>query len=765
MNSQKILIEFMGGGACWDGDTCDMQSSYLTFPQKLDSFLGLSCSEINAGQGDAQINMLCAKNVGGVDFTSYNSIVVPYCTQDVFVGSNTMDYDSGRTVHHHGGSNTMAVIEWVKDNFSNPSHIVLTGCSAGGTALPIAYDLLNMHYNHWSRSTPGMRSVQLSVVADSAVYLTPTYFLQNALPNWDPEPMMKKIRFPYSKYKEDEDYSTLVWNHALKRGPKSDQWGFVTHNNDPVSQMYYKYMGGLYANDDDANNDDANNDDANGRMLEEDVAEAWWNSLSSSLQTVQQKHKNVDTYIMDGEGHCTFGWYYALQDEGFEDWVTSIIQEKVIFGRTSPSVGIFVAALVVSVLLGLGAKHSRGHKEMGVDDGVLISSSSSQDTSQIQPLSNNKKRFQKFVSRLSAKLHQFQDYPITFGYFVLVTIYFWTMLLANGFAHPIDNPSLGPSAVTLSRYGINNPTMVIYQSQLFRLITSGVVCSGIITYFMVVWSLVKHISTLESALGNTKQFAVLSSTILLGSNLIYAIFANGASCSSIALILGLNSLSIVTGRRVGIEESPLPRPICFSVTLFIIVALLLPFNSWLMNLGGILTGAFVGLMGLEKAEDADLSSSDIRSKDSKRYSYRQLPFKALYSVFALALVLLIFRIRRPNKLYSSPFLTGCELANVELSADIVGSFGGDGQRLLKEDEGNDDDYADGYSYCGEFCVPHLAARPLVWGASTYSGYTVSTGQCQDKGYDTHIADKTFTKATYSVDVEVYTIYENDDDAE
>ena len=137
----------MGGGACWDANTCGQQQSYLTFPEKLNDFVGYSCSEVHAAQGDKQFNMFCAQsNVGGVDFTEYNTIIVPYCTQDVFVGSKSMTYDNGSTVNHVGGANTMAVMEWVFENFPNPSHIVLTGCSAGGTALPIAYDMLNSKF-------------------------------------------------------------------------------------------------------------------------------------------------------------------------------------------------------------------------------------------------------------------------------------------------------------------------------------------------------------------------------------------------------------------------------------------------------------------------------------------------------------------------------------------------------------------------------------------------------------------------------------------
>ena len=83
-NSDRVLIEFMGGGACWDADTCDLQSQQLTFPESLNDFMGLSCSEIAAGlemkedDGDSvSVSMLCARSVGDVNFASYNTIVVP----------------------------------------------------------------------------------------------------------------------------------------------------------------------------------------------------------------------------------------------------------------------------------------------------------------------------------------------------------------------------------------------------------------------------------------------------------------------------------------------------------------------------------------------------------------------------------------------------------------------------------------------------------------------------------------------------------------
>mmetsp|Transcript_27585 Transcript_27585/g.67097 ORF Transcript_27585/g.67097 Transcript_27585/m.67097 type:complete len:819 (+) Transcript_27585:229-2685(+) len=733
MNTAKLLIEFMGGGACWDADTCGQQQSYLTFPSKLDNFVSKSCSEIHAGQGDLQFNMLCAQtNVGSVDFTTYNTLIVPYCTQDVHVGSQSVTYEDGSTINHVGGANTMAAMEWVFENFPNPSHIVLTGCSAGGTALPIAYDMLNMHYNRWTRSPPGMRSVQISALADSSVYLTPTYFLQNAFGNWGPGPIMKKLSFPFNKYKDSENYSTEVWNHVLKRGPNSDQWGFITYNNDPISQMYYSYMGGMYADD----------DGYNGRQLEEDVSDAWWSSLSGSLAYVQKRHKNVQTFIMDGEGHCTFGWYYAIQQDGFDDWIKSIIKEKPVFGRTSSATPLFAVAAILGGLVALGAMNSRKKRDIGVDDGVLLNEGETRRSSS-QLLHSTFSKFSGFCTR-------FSDYPITAGYFAIVTIYFVTMLISQGFAHPVNNPSLGPSANSLSSFGINNPSLIVYNSQLIRLITSGFLCSGVLTFAILAFTLHRHTRNLEKEIGSSKEFCILALAVMLGSNLIYACVAGGASCATIATILGMNTLSIVLPRNTPASETPAsPKPICSTITIFILAALVLPFNSWIINLSSICIGLFLGYAVAER--QAQEVESDLGTGHSL-YTAKRNPLKGFCAFCLVLLLLLACRAIRPNRLYTSPFLTGCDLTYVELPSDIVGSFYDNRRLEAAGDEGD--------TICAEFCVPHIAGRPLVWGASTYSGYAVSSGQCQDKGYDTHIADKTFSKATYSVDVEVYTTSNN-----
>ena len=203
-NSRKLLIELQGGGACWDEDTCALQSDYLTWPTAYDGFIGKSCSEIEYGMAsngnNSPISMLCAKSLGDTNFREYNTVIVPYCTQDVHIGDSIQSYGD-TTVRHAGAHNLMSTLKWIYTNFPNPTHIFVTGCSAGGTAVPIAYDLLNAHYNTLLKgSIHGIASaVNINVIMDSSVYLTPEAFLNDYYGNWGPERIMKKIRFNFDK--------------------------------------------------------------------------------------------------------------------------------------------------------------------------------------------------------------------------------------------------------------------------------------------------------------------------------------------------------------------------------------------------------------------------------------------------------------------------------------------------------------------------------------------------------------------------------------
>ena len=67
-------------------------------------------------------------NAQSVYAFSYNS------TQDVHIGdAPNASYDGENVIQHVGAHNMIRTLNWVFKNFPDPTHIFLTGCSAGGT--------------------------------------------------------------------------------------------------------------------------------------------------------------------------------------------------------------------------------------------------------------------------------------------------------------------------------------------------------------------------------------------------------------------------------------------------------------------------------------------------------------------------------------------------------------------------------------------------------------------------------------------------------
>jgi len=307
-NQEKILIEFQGGGACWDTTFCQLQKDLLTFPTEYDEMIGNSCSLVDYIASTLKgysINFLCASTIGNIDLSEYNYITVPYCSQDTHLGDNSMSYNHA-SVYHHGAHNMVGVLNWIYEHFPNPSQIFLTGCSAGGSPLPIVYDLINDHYNdsHSKKSkNKNKKEVNINTIIDSAAILTPEPFLRYGIQNWNPWTILDKTSFQYDLYDYDVDIPTRFWQHALRQGSTADNWAFVTHEDDSISMGYWQLMGGGMNGD------------------------TWNGELSKTLSTIQAEFSNVNVFQIEGEGHCTFGLEDALQVDGFEAFAEDILME------------------------------------------------------------------------------------------------------------------------------------------------------------------------------------------------------------------------------------------------------------------------------------------------------------------------------------------------------------------------------------------------------------------------------------------------------
>lgn len=122
---EGLLINFQGGGMCWNAQTCNISTT--TFD---DSVLPNDPSDNPA-----------LFPVGATDFSNpenpfinYDMIHVNYCTGDMHTGNTSIGYDfegNWFEVQHRGYVNASTVLNWVYANFPAPESVFVTGCSAG----------------------------------------------------------------------------------------------------------------------------------------------------------------------------------------------------------------------------------------------------------------------------------------------------------------------------------------------------------------------------------------------------------------------------------------------------------------------------------------------------------------------------------------------------------------------------------------------------------------------------------------------------------
>ena len=347
-------------------------------------------------------------------------------------------------------------------------------------------------------------------------------------------------------------------------------------------------------------------------------------------------------------------------------------------------------------------------------------------------------------------VQRYEKCPITSGLFITTSLYFIIMMLTDGFAHPLNNPSLGPPASTLSTFGINNPTLIVTKGQMIRLFTSPFVCSGVITYFMFATCIFKCMRHAEAAVSSNLAFGAVLLIIAIGSNLIYTLFGEGASCGSLALALGTYTFSIAMSTKYGFDtQFPRLWSVTFLNAFFAIV--LLPFNSWIIIVAAMTLGAFVAPLVIQM--------DDYVNAQQQNHSDRVLKtplIMAIAVIYGIGLILILSGVPKPSSYYQYPYLTGCAMMYTPDLDAVMESFGGERRRTRE--------LGDYEGFCAQFCVPHLIEKPFYWGLGRFTDYEMIKGTCNDIGYDAHVADKTMTYLGYSLDIEAYYQAGDDDGA-
>lgn len=288
----KVVVEFMGGGACWNAQTCGFANAIFNEDIAfLKSMWG--ADSIAPGIYDHE-------NPDN-PFKDWYHIFIPYCTGDIHWGDAVVEYGSGDgafTLHHKGAVNTRAVLDWMGENFSAPEQIFVTGCSAG------AYGALGWA-PHIIQQFP---DAKVSQMGDSGVGIITESFFLESFPVWNVWDMLPTwidgLDVDVETYSDLElhDIYGAVANHY-----PDARFTQFTSAFDKTQIFYYQAMGG-------------------------GDTEGWSAKMFASIEKARGMAPNFKAYIGPGNQHCIIPYeelYDVTSDgESLIEWIAKLVGDE-----------------------------------------------------------------------------------------------------------------------------------------------------------------------------------------------------------------------------------------------------------------------------------------------------------------------------------------------------------------------------------------------------------------------------------------------------
>lgn len=163
--ARRVFIYLIGGGACWDRDTCydNPRAAAIEEPMLPQAFLG---SDL------ARLWFFDRANPDNV-FAADHLVFVPYCTGDIHAGDRIANY-GGRETRHVGGANFARLAARLSAAFPETERVVLSGGSAGGYGAAL----------NWQRALDAFPRARVDVVDDSGPIFAPPHLAPGLLATW-----------------------------------------------------------------------------------------------------------------------------------------------------------------------------------------------------------------------------------------------------------------------------------------------------------------------------------------------------------------------------------------------------------------------------------------------------------------------------------------------------------------------------------------------------------------------------------------------------
>lgn len=294
--TDRVVVDFIGGGACWNAVTCSLNDDLQIFSDTVDNVL-------NAAE-NGQIAGIYQHDNPDNPFADWTHVVIPYCTGDVHWGDAVTTYpplgsEPAITINHKGGVNARAVLDWVYEHLTAPDKIMVTGCSAG------SYGSI-MWSPHIMQQYPEARVYQFG---DAGAGVITDDFFRNSFPAWNAQ-----ASFPDWLPDLDPAQVDLLaleladLYEGIGAGYPEQVLSQFNTRLDENQAFYYEAMGG------------------------QGGAEGWSAKMLASIDRIEQSTPNFHAFIPEGTRHCVIPLddFYTEEVNGvlLTDWLSAMVNDE-----------------------------------------------------------------------------------------------------------------------------------------------------------------------------------------------------------------------------------------------------------------------------------------------------------------------------------------------------------------------------------------------------------------------------------------------------